>query len=127
MKARVKALYAALVAEAETLWAGIKFFKETPGESRKDAAFLGWMPLWVGYFTGYVHGHEAAHRKLKPELAKLAKLERQAQEERIRHREICQEVDRITYLMADRLGLPASEQLEKLKRLCQNPGSGEDA
>jgi len=36
-------------------------------------------------------------------------------------------MDELRRLISDRLGLPVSKQMRKLKRLCQDPGSGEDA
>jgi len=124
MKVRLQTLRAAVVAEAKFLRTGFRVFRKLPTWSVRDAALYGWLPGWLGYFVGFAHGHAAAHEEHEP---RHRELERQVQEQRLRHREIGQEVDRITYLIADRLGLPASEQMEKLKRLCQDPGSGEDA
>jgi len=152
MKVRLQTLRAAVVAEAKFLRTGFRVFRKLPTWSVRDAALCGWMPAWLGYFVGFAHGHAAAHEEHEPrhrELEgqvreakrELGELERRALETesdlvelgheerkwRLRQREIDEELDKLRFLIADRLGLPASEQMEKLKRLCRDPGSGEDA
>jgi len=77
----------------------------------------------------------AAHMELESQLLEvergLAEQKRREQDQRrewrLCQKEIDKEMDELRRLIADRLGLPVSKQMEKLKRLCQDPGSGEDA
>jgi len=135
MKVRLRTLYAAVVAEAKFLRTGFRVFRKLPAWSVRDAVLCGWMPGWIGYFVGLAHGHAAAHMELESQLLEverdLAERERREQDQRrewrLCQKEIDREMDELRRLIADRLGLPVSKQMEKLKRLCRDPGSGEDA